>query len=383
MNYILYPHSGSGNHGCEAIVRTTTSMLAEQNVTLFSDHPEEDRRYIENADFSMISPRREMNRFSFPYFSAFCKRHILHDDHAYDLAVFSPVTSMLTKDTTLVSIGGDNYCYGDNEYIYMINRAARKKKAKTVLWGCSVEASGISEAMKDDLEGYDLIVARESVSYRTLKNFNKNVVLYPDPAFTLKKGKGILPEIPNDKPWIGVNVSPLIRDREPIPGITMENYSYLIRNILDTTEYNVLLIPHVIWEISDDRKPLGELYESFLDTNRVFLVEDQNCMDLKNIISRCVFFVGARTHATIAAYSSCVPTLTIGYSVKAKGIAADLFGTDKDYVLPVQNVRKEEDIWKTFSRLYEKRDRIKGHLQQIMPAYIEKARSAKNTLLGL
>ena len=51
-------------------------------------------------------------------------------------------------------------------------------------------------------------------------------------------------------------------------------------------------------------------------------------------------FIGARTHATIAAYSSCVPTLVVGYSIKARGIAKDLFGTDEGYVLPVQALAK-------------------------------------------
>ena len=52
-------------------------------------------------------------------------------------------------------------------------------------------------------------------------------------------------------------------------------------------------------------------------TGRVLLVGDHNCMELKGFIGRCRFFVGARTHATIAAYSSCVPTLAAGYSVKS------------------------------------------------------------------
>ena len=55
-------------------------------------------------------------------------------------------------------------------------------------------------------------------------------------------------------------------------------------------------------------------------------------MELKGFIARCRFFVGARTHATIAAYSSCIPTFSVGYSIKAKGIAQDIFGTYKNYV---------------------------------------------------
>ena len=43
MKYLLFPHSGSGNHGCEAIVRTTQAMLEGESTCLFSDVPEEDR----------------------------------------------------------------------------------------------------------------------------------------------------------------------------------------------------------------------------------------------------------------------------------------------------------------------------------------------------
>ena len=55
-------------------------------------------------------------------------------------------------------------------------------------------------------------------------------------------------------------------------------------------------------------------------------------------------FIGARTHSTIAAYSSGVPTLVVGYSVKAKGIAKDLFGTEENYVLPVQALKEENNL---------------------------------------
>jgi len=37
-------------------------------------------------------------------------------------------------------------------------------------------------------------------------------------------------------------------------------------------------------------------------------------------------FAGARTHSTIAALSSGVPTLSFAYSIKAQGINRDIFG---------------------------------------------------------
>ena len=51
-----------------------------------------------------------------------------------------------------------------------------------------------------------------------------------------------------------------------------------------------------------------------------------NAPETKWIISKMKFFAGARTHSTIAALSSYVPTLSFAYSIKAKGINKDIFG---------------------------------------------------------
>ncbi len=85
----------------------------------------------------------------------------------------------------------------------------------------------------------------------------------------------------------------------------------------------------------------------------------------------------ARTHATIAAYSSCVPTLVVGYSIKARGIAKDLFGTDEGYVLPVQALAKKEDLVNAFDWLYQNAQAQKAHLQQIMPDYCKRQKKQK------
>ena len=53
---------------------------------------------------------------------------------------------------------------------------------------------------------------------------------------------------------------------------------------------------------------IEELYYYFKDEPRVVKLGDCGCEELKGYIGRCRFFIGARTHATIAAYSSLVPT---------------------------------------------------------------------------
>ena len=104
---------------------------------------------------------------------------------------------------------------------------------------------------------------------------------------------------------------------------------------------------------------------------------------MKAYISKCRFFIGARTHATIAAYSTCVPTLVVGYSVKSKGIAKDIFGTYDKYVIPVQDLT-EENLVKEFKWMFNNEKSIKKHLENFIPKYrlkaLEAGKEIANTL---
>jgi polysaccharide pyruvyl transferase WcaK-like protein len=135
----------------------------------------------------------------------------------------------------------------------------------------------------------------------------------------------------------------------------------------------IALIPHVVWEGNDDRKPIQELYNIFKNTGRVIMIKDHNCMELKGYIARCRMFIGARTHSTIAAYSSCVPTLVVGYSVKAKGIAKDIFGTYENYVVPVQTLENQDDLIRAFKWMKANENDIRNHLRGFMPEYCARA----------
>lgn len=282
----------------------------------------------------------------------------------------------------MLSIGGDNYCYAGTDILAHYHTALRKKGAKTVLWGCSVDPEYLNAAVKADLAKYDLITARESISYGLLRGINPNTYLVPDPAFALQKVELLLPKefVPGNT--VGINVSPLIIQCESQKGVTMLNYQNLIQYILTQTDMCVALIPHVVEPKNDDNVVLQSLYEQFGGSGRICMIKDCNCMELKGYISRCRFFVGARTHATIAAYSSCVPTLVVGYSTKSKGIARDLFGTEEGYVISVQDLTEERALQKHFKWIYEHEEQIRHQLQRIIPSYCVKAYDAGN-LLGL
>lgn len=279
------------------------------------------------------------------------------------------------------SIGGDNYCYPGTEILAAENKILKKRGAKTVLWGCSVEPHLVDQPqIAEDLAHYDLITARETISYNALQKVNPNTVLVADPAFLLKRIDLDLPKGWIEGKMIGINASPLILNSAKNGRIAFDAYCKLIERILNETEYSIVLIPHVVWESNDDRKPLTELYNRYTFSNRVIMLNDYNCMELKGYIARCRMFIGARTHATIAAYSSFVPTLVLGYSVKSKGIAKDLFGTYENYVLSVQNLNNEEDLANSFFWLMKNERQIKKHLERVIPNYVKKSYAAKATL---
>jgi polysaccharide pyruvyl transferase WcaK-like protein len=237
----------------------------------------------------------------------------------------------------------------------------------------------------EDMKRYALITPRESITAEALKaaGVTDNVKLYPDPAFSLQPVERALPATFQEGNTIGINISPMIVRNETVEGITIRNYRRLIDHILQSTDCSIALIPHVMWNYNDDRLTLAQLYQDYQRNERVILFEDMSCQHIKYIISKCRFFIGARTHATIAAYSSCVPTLVVGYSVKARGIARDLFGTEEHYVLPVQTLSSPEELIAAYDWMMEREQEIRTHLEKIMPDYCGRAAQAGEELRRL
>ena len=382
---LMYMHAGSGNHGCEAIVNSVCHMVKEK-VTLLSYYGEEDEKYSLKDLCHIVSERRfEEHKLAHVLYYGY--RKITGDKESFIRYRYGDVMKGKTAPLA-ISIGGDNYCY-DNMLsdLRLANSAFNRKGVRTVLLGCSIEPELLKrEDIVADLMRYHTIIARESITYEALKDMVKEqdggiegrkrmpqILCYPDPAFTLQKRELPLPEGFAEGNTVGINVSPMIQDNEKESGITMECYETLIRYIIDNTDFQIALIPHVVWARNDDRKPIHTLYEKFKDTGRVVEIGDGTCEELKGYISRCRLFVGARTHATIAAYSSCVPTLVVGYSVKARGIARDLFGQEEHYVLPVQSLRNRDDLVKEFQWLLSQEKEIREKLEKKMPDYRNKA----------
>lgn len=382
MNILFYGNGSSGNHGCEAIVRGTVALLGQENgYTVFSDKPHEDELYglSELAD---IKSAKEKRRKDLAFLKAYAKLKLSGSFTEMDgLYYLSGIKKQQGRTDLALSVGGDNYCYGNTEIYAYLNAKYRKAGIKTVLWGCSIEPDVVVKPkVSEDLRSYSMVVARESITYNAVKDIGANAVQMPDPAFSMLPQACDIDHRISCGNTIGINLSPLIISSEEVEGAAYSNYKALIRHILDNTDANIALIPHVVWAHNDDRIPLRRLYDDFNRDDRLILVDDHTAPELKYIISKCDFFVGARTHATIAAYSNCVPTLVVGYSVKARGIARDLFGTEDGYVLPVQQLENSNELALAFDKLYSKRHDIKAYLADRLPNYMTDVHSIHKLL---
>lgn len=381
MKLVLYPHGGSGNHGCEAIIRSS-KRLVEAELSLYSNDIEQDKSYGLDGLCSLHEAEQLISHGSLEYWKAALLHRVFCSPDAFDQLVFRHIVDDAKRSDYFLSIGGDNYCYGANKFIYLVNRMIDGAGVKRILWGASVEPDSLCGQLLDDIKGFYKIWTRESLTNEALVAKGlKQTILLPDPAFALEKKCLPLSEGFVEGNTVGINVSPLIIGCETSKGVTLNNYIRLIEYIISNTDMNVALIPHVVWSHNDDRRPLGHLYNMFKDSGRVCMIEDHNCEELKGYISRCRFMVTARTHASIAAYSTCVPTLVVGYSVKARGIAKDLFGTDKNYVIPVQSLKEEKDLLEAFKWLQNNEASVRNHLNAFIPEYTARLNSVHDLIL--
>ena len=377
---LLYMHGGSGNKGCEAIVRSTVNILnkKEKNkFTLASWNVDEDKKAGIDSICKIKNVSRKYSKKNIFYLFAAAWYRITKNVYPMYLFRYNRFQKRNYSNMLAFSIGGDNYCYeGSPEIIKLHHDKVKKEAEKSYLWGCSIEESMLNNKVIEDLKRYDVIFARESITYESLKNAGlTNVKLYPDPAFTLPVEECRLPGGFEEGNTIGFNLSPYAFSGNA--ELAAQNYENLIQWILDNTDMKIALIPHVNKPGNSDDASLKIIKNRFSDEERVVVVHDrENCMQTKYIISKCRFFVGARTHSTIAAYSTKVPTLVLGYSVKSRGIAKDIFGDDENYVISVKDFKTEKDVLESFKSLYENEIEIREHYDDCMDEYIDKAYSA-------
>lgn len=359
MKIYFTGHRTFGNRGCEALVRSTVSLIrkAEPHAEFLvpsSDIERDSAQWPEAAQYGVefvpfYGPRHNRywvhsQRLPFP----FLKRAGWPFPFPRSLR-----TTMDSADAVL-SIGGDNYSldYRLPSLLMGMDQLARDLGKPNILWGASVgpfeKEPAFVPKIKGHLAGFDQVAVRELVSSNYLRDELglQNVLEMVDPAFALVKEpvetEAFWPTRPASG-VLGLNVSPLI---ERYKGEDQELVSEIIafvRYVVSEYDLNVLLVPHVVpldgAIKNNDAHYMEKIYNATADVRPAVSMMPchLNAAQTKYVISSLRFFIGARTHATIATLSSAVPTVSISYSIKARGINRDLFGHE-GLVLPTPSV---------------------------------------------
>lgn len=386
MKYYFPIHLDGGNRGCEAIAKGTALLLeskASNNIGLCRDIELDTRLGL--ADYVTLYPSNnltplqkvlrtiEVHSTSNPQ-----KRGEILQKYDY-LNFFKPVTS----DDIMLSTGGDMMCYVNNQVNYT-NNLMHSRGIKTILWGCSMGPENLTPEKEETLRNFSLVYARESLTFDFFKSLGlKNVCLYPDPAFILEPQDCELPECFRNSKVVGLNLSNYVLGDFSLDKPFGKEVSELMDYILNETDLHILLVPHVTWPEQDDRKVAKIVRDYYKGSERISIldVDKLNYCQIRNVIGKCQYFIGGRTHAVISAYSMCVPALALGYSIKSRGIAKDL-GLDNSLVVDSKHITNGQ-LLKSFKKLQQEGEKIRTHLETFMPIYKERTYGIRNDLQKL
>ena len=73
----------------------------------------------------------------------------------------------------------------------------------------------------------------------------------------------------------------------------------------------------------------------------------------------------------------------IGYSVKARGIARDLFGDEAGHLIPVQELSGERELIAAYDALIRRADGERAFLQERLPTYMSGREETIDAVMAL
>ena len=387
------------NRGCEALVRSTCHLLHElapdTEILVPSDQPAVDRQQWPEHEaagvrFVPAYPRPLLQRawtalltLPRPDLHALVTRLPLHPRQRTEL----------TSADRVMSLGGDMYSldYGPPARVAAQDATAIAAGIPTLLWGASVGPfhahPALERALLAHLGRFSGVIVREKISHDYLAAAGlKQLTLATDPAFHLPPQAVPAPRLDHaraaGKAVLGLNLSPIAHQLATRHGLDFyREMAQFVRQRVRRDDLFVVLIPHVMARHGshavDDYRVLRTLEDRLEPAVRgaVWLAPPTwNAAQYKGLIGQCQYFIGARTHTTIAALSLGVPTLSLSYSIKATGINEQLLGT-RQYVLPIPEATALK-LEQGLQGLYAQAPALSANLRAVVPPARQASREA-------
>lgn len=214
----------------------------------------------------------------------------------------------------------------------------------------------IDGQMEKILREHDHIYVRESITANALRTHGiTKISQLSDSAFFLPPEPVPVPEGMRGT-VAAINLSPLLlRRSDRLLSGFVQTAHFLLEKV-----NTLLLLPHVNMPTDNDQEALDAMAQHLTPEEQPRLCrvpQNLNAVQRKYLISRCELLICCRTHASIAGYSTGVPTLVVGYSVKSQGIGSDL-GMER-WVIPAEDSAK---LLERTAELWQDRCLVRAHL---------------------
>ncbi len=389
MKIVITGITSFRNHGVEALVVTTIDQLRQRlkkaKFLVLDRMPEYDSSRVKSPDVSF-----KLDETVRPLFSTKLRRTLLQlSDHveAFGREYQSTIRD-LEKADAVVASGGDVFCseYGHRSLLSHLEplRIARKAGVPVFIHAQSIGPFKNKEdtnAFLSVARGVTHITVRERMTYdyvtEQLQLPKDRVSFTADPAFLLSKTQARWREhfgFGMDRPVIALSTSQAICNWMGSDYQThFQIWTAVIHWLRRELDAGLILIPHVqeLSSKNDDRILATDLARHFqFDRNIQIAGGDFSASDFKGIISQCDMVIAERMHAAIAGLSSGIPTVVIGYSVKAEGILNDLLDADtvkKSVLIPIKEFLDETIACDRVQRAWNQRKEITQRLRAQLP----------------
>ncbi len=364
----------NGNRGCVALSVSTMYLLKK----LFDEKGISYEFYLPQSGFTNYGERtinicgekviyHTIPDFARTSFKDILKRLVLYKQYKSTMHIYK------TTDFILDIGQGDSFAdiYGKERFDW-INGSYKLGKKYNIPYCVLPQTIGPFqddairvEAIKS-LNYCQCVMTRDKQSYDYLKEFlpNKEVSEIIDVAFFMPYHKKTFD---NTYIHIGLNVSGLLwhggYTRDNQFGLKVD-YQSLVRQIIDyfLQQKNVKLhlVSHVVGNyhyLENDYAVSYDLCEEYQNDRLILAPLFLDSIAAKNYIAGMDFFMGARMHATIGAFSSGVPVYPMAYSRKFNGLFLDTLQYDAMGDMKTQD---NVSIMQGIQEAYANRGELKG-----------------------
>lgn len=289
----------------------------------------------------------------------------------------------------ILDIGqGDSFAdiYGEHRFriIDRIHVMARKYKKTYCILPQTIgpfKDTMIAHLAHESIANASCCMARDKQSYDYVKkniSEQQKIAEYIDVAFFMPYEKI---EQESGYTHVGLNISSLLwhggYSRDNQFGLKCD-YKKLVKEIinyfLSLKKTKVHLIPHVVEGergIENDYEVSYEIWREYNNANLVLAPFALGPIEIKSYIAGMDFFMGARMHATIGAFSSGVPVVPMAYSRKFNGLFVDTLQYDAMVDMKTMN---NNLILSEITKNYANRSNLKEMINERMTGIVAERR---------